>query len=93
MPRHGVDDGINALRTLLPRSWFDGMRCAAGIEALRAYRREWDDRRQAFADRPLHDWASHAADAARTAAMGLQRPRDVRRLPASAETDYDVFSR
>lgn len=92
VPRHGVEDGINALRTLLPRSWFDARGCAAGIEALRSYRREWDDRRQSFGDRPLHDWASHAADAARTAAMGLRSPRDRRGLPAVAETDYDVFA-
>lgn len=92
VPRHGVDDGINALRTLLPRSWFDARSCAAGIEALRSYRREWDDRHQVFGDHPLHDWASHAADAARIAAMGLRGPRDRRRLPLTAETDYDVFS-
>jgi phage terminase large subunit len=92
VPRHGVEDGINALRLLLPRSWFDEARCARGIEALRSYRREWDDRRQVFSDRPLHDWSSHAADAARTAAMGLRSPRDRARMPASAESEYDVFA-
>ena len=93
VPRHNVEDGINALRTLIPRSWFDARNCGAGLEALRSYRREWDDRRRSFGDRPLHDWASHAADAARTAAMGLRGPRDRTSLPMSAETDYDVFAR
>lgn len=92
VPRHSIDDGINALRILLPRSWFDERRCGGGLEALRSYRREWDDRRRTFGDQPLHDWASHAADAARTLAMGLRGPRDRTRLPPAAETDYDVFS-
>tara|TARA_R110000868_G_scaffold4155_23_gene25480 strand:- start:7086 stop:8390 length:1305 start_codon:yes stop_codon:yes gene_type:complete len=92
VPLHSVDDGINAVRTLLPRSWFDARNCASGIDALRAYRREWDDRRRVFGDYPLHDWASHAADAARTVAMGLRRPRDRRTLPRAADTDYDVFA-
>lgn len=90
--RHKVDDGINALRTLIPRSWFDTRNCGGGLEALRSYRREWDDKRRSFGDHPLHDWASHAADAARTVAMGLRGARDRKSLPGTAETDYDVFS-
>lgn len=89
---HKVDDGINALRTLLPRSWFDARNCANGVDALRAYRREWDDKRRTFGDYPLHDWSSHAADAARTVAIGLRGPRDRRGLPRVADTDYDVFA-
>jgi phage terminase large subunit len=88
---HAVDDGINAVRNLLPRSWFDAEKCAAGLEALKNYRREWDDRLGAFRPRPLHDWSSHAADAARTAAMGLRPEKSTRRLPATAEGGYEVF--
>jgi hypothetical protein len=69
---HRVEDGINAVRRLLPRCWFDAETCARGLEALRNYRSEWDDRRQAFRERPLHDWSSHAADAFRYLAMGLR---------------------
>jgi hypothetical protein len=58
---------------LLPRTWFDAEKCARGVEALRQYRREWDDRRQAFNPRPLHDWTSHAADALRYLAQGLRK--------------------
>ncbi len=90
--RAAVDDGINAVRNMLPRSWFDAEKCGPGIEALKNYRREWDERLGVFRPRPLHDWSSHAADAARTAAMGL-RPdrRDPRGLPATAEGEYRVF--
>ncbi len=71
LPAEPVEDGINAVRNLLPRCWFDATRCARGIEALRQYRRDYDDRLRAFKGRPLHDWTSHAADAFRYLAMGL----------------------
>ena len=71
LPAEPVEDGINAVRNLLPRCWFDATRCARGIEALRQYRRAYDDRLKAFKGQPLHDWTSHAADAFRYLAMGL----------------------
>jgi len=70
--QHKVEDGINAARLLLPRCRFDAAKCARGLEALRHYRSEWDERRQTFRERPLHDWSSHAADAFRYLAMGLR---------------------
>ena len=74
LPRAAVDDGIQAARALIPRCWFDAEKCARGLDALRQYQREWDDERQAFRPRPLHDWTSHAADAFRYLAMGAQEP-------------------
>lgn len=69
-----VDDGIQAVRSLLPRCWMDAAKCERGIDALRQYQREWDDERQAFKPKPLHDWTSHAADALRYLAVGMQEP-------------------
>lgn len=73
-----VEDGINAVRKILPRCWFDAEKCAEGIKALRQYRRDWDDVRKVFAERPLHDWASHPADAFRYLAVGLEEPRTMK---------------
>ncbi len=70
-----IEDGINAVRKILPRCWFDRDKCAEGIKALRQYRREWDDLRKVFYERPLHDWASDPADAMRYLAVGLEEPR------------------
>lgn len=56
-------DQINSARTLLPSCWFDKTKCKKGLDALRQYRRKWDDKRKVYADTPLHDWCSHAADA------------------------------
>lgn len=80
MERHNVMDGIQTVRNLLPRCWFDRKRCAEGIEALRLYRREWDDRKQTFRAGPLHDWTSHAADAFRCGAMAPAKSATFRPL-------------
>ncbi len=72
VPRQPVEDGINAVRNLLPRCLFDRTSTARGVEALRQYRRDWDESLGTFRARPRHDWASHAADAFRYLAMGLR---------------------
>jgi hypothetical protein len=69
VPDHNLEDGISAARLCLPRVWFHRDRCAAGLEALRQYRADYDERTKAFKNRPRHDWASHAADAFRYLAM------------------------
>lgn len=70
-PMHRVEDGINAVRTIIPRCWFDAKKCSRGIDALKLYRSEYDDKLQALKPRPVHDWTSHAADAFRYLAMTL----------------------
>lgn len=65
-----VADGIQAVRRLLPRCWFD-KNVKQGLDALRNYRRNYDEKRNVFFDSPLHDWCSHAADAFRYLAVGL----------------------
>jgi hypothetical protein len=77
-PRHSVEEGIHAVRMLLPMCWFDAERCKAGLEALGQYRRDYDEKRQEFRTHPRHDWTSHYADAFRYFAIGH------RELPANA---------
>lgn len=76
VPRvRNINDGINASRRLLDRAVIDPVRCERGLKCLRNYRREWDEERGTFRDRPLHNWASHGADAFRTFAQGfVERP-------------------
>ena len=61
--KHDVDDRIDAVRNMLGRCWFDVDKCSRGIEALRQYRKEYDQKAKTFKVRPVHDWASHGADA------------------------------
>jgi hypothetical protein len=80
IPAQRVEDGIQAVRNLLPRCWIDADKCARGVDALRAYRRSYDDKRKVFHDRPLHDWSSHAADSARYLALGQPKDRTAVKL-------------
>ena len=59
---------------MLDRTFIDAERCARGLEALRQYRRAWDDRLKDWKANPLHDWTSHGADALRTFAAGFDEP-------------------
>ena len=64
-PRLEVDHGIESVRNALPYCWFDREKCKLGIDALRQYRKQWDEKNQVFKNKPLHDWCSHSADAFR----------------------------
>jgi phage terminase large subunit len=72
VPNLSVQDGIQAVRKMLPRTWFDEENCKEGIEALRQYQREYDDERKCFKEQPKHDWTSHPADAFRMLAIVYQ---------------------
>ena len=71
-PKLAIEDGIQAGRSMLNRCWFDEKKCNRGIEALRQYRREFDEKNKTWRGRPLHDWTSHGADAWRYLAVGKQ---------------------
>ena len=70
-PRMGLDDGIQAVRRLLPRCWFNVPKVQNGLNCLRNYRRDYDEKRKIFYERPLHDWSSHGSDSFRYLALGL----------------------
>ena len=70
-PRMGLDDGIQAVRRLLPRCWFNVPQVQNGLNCLRNYRRDYDEKRKIFYERPLHDWSSHGSDSFRYLALGL----------------------
>lgn len=63
-PNLKLQDGIQASRLALTRTWFDH-KCTDGIECLRQYQREYDEDKKVFRDKPRHDWTSHGADAFR----------------------------
>lgn len=64
VPNLDLQDGIEAVRKLLPVMWFHP-RCEPGLQALRAYRRNYDEEKKVYSDDPRHDWASHPADSIR----------------------------
>ena len=68
-----IEDGINAARSVFSRCWFDKEKCDRGINALKNYRKDWDEKNKVFRKMPKHDWSSHGADGFRTFAVGYQK--------------------
>lgn len=68
-PMISIEDGIEAVRNLLPICYFDEEKTDKGVTALENYRKEWDEKLGTYKKRPLHDWASHGSDAFRTLAV------------------------
>ena len=71
-PNVKVEDGINAARMFLRKCYFDEKRTAPGLDALQNYRRDYNSRLDEFKATPVHDWASHGADAFRYLAISLK---------------------
>jgi hypothetical protein len=71
VPRMPVADGIQAVRQMLPNCWFNVPATKQGVDCLRNYRRDYDEKRNVFFEKPLHDWSSHGSDAFRYLATGM----------------------
>lgn len=93
VPNLRIDDGIEAVRTTLPKCWFDEKKCSHLIESLRQYRKDFDEKNKVFRDKPLHDWTSHPADAFRYMCVGIRDQLDLqkRSLPRMADMEYQIL--
>ena len=87
-PNLGLEDGVNAARVILPQCRFDLDRNRGGLKALRHYEREWDEGKRCFKTTPLHNWASHFADAFRYLAVAYREIAP----PAPPPKPYDFQS-
>lgn len=81
VPDLSVQDGIQAVRHMLPRCWFDLENTGQGVEALRQYQREYDEDKKAFREKPRHDWTSHPADGFRMLAIAWREEAPKERAP------------
>lgn len=73
VPKVPLQDGIQAVRRILPVTYFDYNKCAVGLDSLANYHKEWDEKKQIFMDNPVHDKWSHGADAFRYFAVICDR--------------------
>jgi len=73
VPSIGLMDGIEVVRGLLPRCWFDEDKCEYGIKCLEMYHKDYNPKREVYSDRPCHDRWSHGADAMRMSAIAISR--------------------
>ena len=88
-----VMDGINAARVTIAKAWFDAGKCYDGLEALRAYHADFDERNKVFSDRPKHDWSSHSADAARYMSLAWREIAPERPEPPPRDSWDAAFNR
>lgn len=63
--KQSIEDGIESVRSILPRCWFDEIKCEVGVSALKEYHKKYNDILKVYENKPEHDWSSHAADAFR----------------------------
>lgn len=68
-----VIEGIDTVRLMFPRMWFDENKCSEGIRMLENYRKEWDERMVRWSEKPVHDYSSDASDAFRYLCIGLKK--------------------
>ena len=92
VPKLPVEEGIHAVTMLLNRCWFDTDHCKKLIDALRHYHRKYIDKNRMFRSKPVHDWSSHACDAMRYLAVGLQELNTRQTAPQSvADNNYRII--
>jgi len=85
-PKMDVEDGIEAMRYVLPRIRIDKNNCSIGIRALREYQREFDELKGCYRKKPLDNWATHIVDAIRYLAVNYRRLYDVPQAPTKYTT-------
>jgi hypothetical protein len=88
VPKMPVQDGINAVRSIMNRVYIDRNNCQGLLSCLYEYHREYDEKKGIFKQKAVHDHSSHGADAMRYLASsvdmvtnaagivsGIKRPR------------------
>jgi phage terminase large subunit len=87
-PNLTVIDGIESVRTTLPRIYIDNQRCRPLIEALRNYRKEYDAATKMYRQKPLHDMSSHICDSLRMLATYLPNLQTKSTTPEELDRRY-----
>jgi len=88
--KSSIEDGIEAVRNILPKCWFDKSKTSQLIKALKSYHKEYDESKQTFKSAPVHDWASDYADSFRYLAMSQKRFKT--RTTVNQSTAYKPYS-
>lgn len=65
-PGHRIEDGVTAVRSILRMCYFDVLKTESGISALKNYHKS-------KTGQPVHNWASHPADAFRVGAVAFNQ--------------------
>lgn len=88
-----IEDGIQAVRDLLPLCYIDQTKCKRLVDALMQYQKEFDPDRKVFSSRPLHNWTSHPCDSMRTVAVGRRVfSAGKKERQTTADNEYSILN-
>lgn len=96
LPKIDLYEGIQCCRHNFHRLWFDSETTRFGLKCIKNYRKEYDEKRQCYKNKPLHDWTSHCADSFRyllqaveiiNPALGIRKTE--RELKEEFDKEYD----
>jgi phage terminase large subunit len=89
--RQSLEDGIAAVRRIFPALWLHEKHAERVIDAAGHYHKEWDEVKQCFGDKPVHDWSSHPMDMLRYYALST-RDEPAYTGSIKAVADFDPYS-
>jgi hypothetical protein len=100
---HGIDfvvvnrtplmEGIEAVRQVLPRCWFDKDKTQLGRRALEHYHKSYNDKGEVFSELPAKSWANHGSDAFRQMALVIDSIIETREWGANAPRRVRVMGK
>ena len=91
-PKLSIQEGITAVRGMLPTLWIDEVKCAPIVKALTQYHKEYDEETKQYSEKPVHDQYSHPADMVRYEAVSNVPGDDDYEKPKQAFQDFDPLS-
>ena len=91
-PKIHIEDGIHAVKMLLPRCYIDVDNCQKFINALRHYHRKYNNKERIYSAKPNHDWSSHFNDALRVLATSLEKEKftNVKNLQGDYKYEFSI---
>ena len=92
VPKVDLMDGIDAARSILPRCYFDKVKCDLGLRSLMNYHKDYNSKTLDYKFHPVHDKWSHGADAFRYLSLVVDRESRLY-LPqmTTYEKDFELF--
>jgi len=91
VPKDNINNGIQQVRKMFPRLYFDKEKTAQLIRALENYHREWDEKAKVFRNQPKHDWSSHSSDAMRYLAVGYEEYFEEPLMKFNTGAEFDRY--
>jgi len=91
-PRLALEDGIHAVKMILPRCKIDSDKCSELLIALRHYHRKYNDKERVYKIKPVHDFSSHPMDALRCLATAIQQDYFTnKKRQITADNNYQIL--